>query len=99
MREQAELDSVDWHILEELQNDATLANRTLAEIVGLAGLLRTPEVVECRRITGEDCYVLLAHVRDVLHLEEVIDRFAVLGQTTTSIVQSSPVPPRGLRIS
>jgi Lrp/AsnC family transcriptional regulator, leucine-responsive regulatory protein len=42
--------------------------------------------------------VLLAHVRDVLHLEEVIDRFAVLGQTTTSIVQSSPVPPRGLRI-
>ena len=34
MREQAELDSVDWHILEELQNDATLPNRALAEIVG-----------------------------------------------------------------
>ena len=55
---------------------------------------RTPEVVECNRVTGEDCYVMNAYVRDVTHLEEVIDQFVVLGQTTTSIVQSSPVPPR-----
>lgn len=54
------------------------------------------EVVECRRVTGEDCYVMTAHVRDVEHLEEVIDRFAAHGQTTTSIVQSSPVPMRGV---
>jgi Lrp/AsnC family transcriptional regulator, leucine-responsive regulatory protein len=59
---------------------------------------RTPEVVECDRITGEDCYIMRAHVRDVGHLEEVIDRFAALGQTTTSIVQSSPVPGRGLAL-
>ena len=45
-------------------------------------------------MTGEDCYVMRAHLRDVLHLEEVIDRFTVLGQTTTSIMQSSPVPGR-----
>ena len=38
-----------------------------------------------------------AHLRDVLHLEEVIDRFTVLGQTTTSIMQSSPVPGRPAR--
>ena len=56
----------------------------------------TPEVVDCRRITGEDCYVMTAHVRSVEHLEEVIDRFAAHGQTTTSIVQSSPVPSRGI---
>jgi Lrp/AsnC family transcriptional regulator, leucine-responsive regulatory protein len=60
--------------------------------------VKTPEVVECTRITGEDCYIMRAHVRDVEHLEEVIDRFAVLGQTTTSIVQSSPVPGRGLAL-
>jgi Lrp/AsnC family leucine-responsive transcriptional regulator len=53
-----------------------------------------PEIVECHRVTGEDCYVMRAHLRDVLHLEEVIDRFTVLGQTTTSIMQSSPVPGR-----
>jgi Lrp/AsnC family leucine-responsive transcriptional regulator len=57
---------------------------------------RTAEVVDCRRITGEDCYIMTAHVRDVDHLEEVIDRFAAYGQTTTSIVQSAPVTDRGL---
>ena len=58
----------------------------------------TPEVVQCDRVTGEDCYVMRAHVRDVEHLEEVIDRFAIYGQTTSSIVQSSPVPARGVSL-
>lgn len=58
----------------------------------------TPEVVECRRVTGDDCFVMTAHVRSVEHLEEVIDRFATLGQTTTSIAQSSPVPLRGIAL-
>jgi Lrp/AsnC family transcriptional regulator, leucine-responsive regulatory protein len=58
----------------------------------------TPEVVECHRITGEDCYFIKLHVRSVEHLEEVLDRFVIYGQTTTSIVQSSPVPRRALRV-
>jgi Lrp/AsnC family transcriptional regulator, leucine-responsive regulatory protein len=58
----------------------------------------TPEVVDCRRITGDDCFVLTAHVRSVEHLEEVIDRFTAHGQTTTSIVQSAPVAFRGLSL-
>ena len=70
------------------------APRELKKVAELAQ--RTPEVVECHRITGDDCYFMRAWVRDVDHLEEVIDRFAPYGQTTTSIVQSSPVPPRGL---
>ncbi len=57
---------------------------------------RTTEVVQCRRITGDDCYIVTAHVRSVEHLEEIIDRFAAHGQTTTSIVQSTPVPDRGI---
>ncbi len=70
------------------------------QIGNVADLAReTPEVVECHRVTGEDCYVMRAHVRDVLHLEEVIDRFTVLGQTTTSIMQSSPVPGRPIALS
>jgi len=59
----------------------------------------TSEVVECHRVTGDDCYVMRAHLRDVLHLEEVIDRFTPLGQTTTSIMQSSPVPGRPLDLA
>ena len=70
------------------------APRELAKVADLAQ--RTLEVVECQRITGDDCYIMRAHVRDVEHLEEVIDRFVAYGQTTTSIVQSSPVPRRGL---
>jgi Lrp/AsnC family leucine-responsive transcriptional regulator len=69
----------------QLQNVAELAQKT-------------PEVVECQRITGEDCYFMRAHVRDVEHLEEVIDHFVALGQTTTSIVQSAPVSARGIAL-
>jgi Lrp/AsnC family transcriptional regulator, leucine-responsive regulatory protein len=68
------------------------APRELKKVAELAQ--RTPEVVECHRITGDDCYLMRLWVRDVEHLEQVIDRFAPYGQTTTSIVQSSPVPPR-----
>jgi len=60
---------------------------------------KTPEVVDCRRITGDDCYIMTVHVRSVEHLEEVIDRFAAHGQTTTSIVQSAPVPARGIDLT
>jgi Lrp/AsnC family leucine-responsive transcriptional regulator len=70
------------------------APRELKKVAELAQ--RTPEVVECHRITGDDCYFMRAWVRDVAHMEEVIDRFAPYGQTTTSIVQSSPVPRRGV---
>ena len=67
------------------------------ELHKVAELARqTPEVVECHRITGEDCFFMKLHLRDVGHMEEVIDRFLLYGQTTTSIVQSSPVPARGL---
>jgi Lrp/AsnC family transcriptional regulator, leucine-responsive regulatory protein len=67
--------------------------RQLPKVAELAR--ETPEVVECHRITGEDCFFMKLHVRDIEHLEEVLDRFIIYGQTTTSIIQSSPVPRRG----
>jgi Lrp/AsnC family leucine-responsive transcriptional regulator len=66
----------------------------LAKVAELAQ--RTPEVVECHRITGEDCFLLKLYVAEVNQMETVLDRFLVYGQTTTSIVQSSPVLPRAL---
>jgi Lrp/AsnC family leucine-responsive transcriptional regulator len=72
------------------------APRELPKVAELAQ--DTPEVSECHRITGDDCYLITAHVRSVSHLEEVIDRFALYGQTTTSIVQSSPVRGRGVAL-
>ena len=73
------------------------AARMIAKVAELA--CATPEVTECHRVTGEDCFVMRLHVRDVLHLEELIDRFVLYGQTTTSIVQSSPVPGRGAAVA
>jgi len=70
--------------------------RQLADVAALAR--DTPEVIECHRVTGEDCYVMTAYVRDVEHLEAVIDQFVAYGQTTSAIMQSAPVPRRGLHL-
>ena len=56
----------------------------------------TPEVIECERITGEDCFLVRLHVRAMEDLEGVLDRFTPFGQTTTSLVHSAPVPRRAL---
>jgi len=72
------------------------APRMLRDVADLARA--SAEVVECHRMTGEDCYLMKLHVRDVEHLEEVIDRFTPYGQTTTSVLQSSPVPGRGVAL-
>ncbi|HKB46711.1 MAG TPA: Lrp/AsnC family transcriptional regulator [Ktedonobacterales bacterium] len=55
-----------------------------------------PEVVECHRITGEDCFILKIHFPAMDQLDRILDRFLAYGTTTTSIVQSSPVPLRSL---
>jgi Lrp/AsnC family leucine-responsive transcriptional regulator len=54
----------------------------------------SPEVAECYRITGDDCYLMRLHLRSIDDLEEILDRFTPHGQTTTSIVHSTPVPRR-----
>ncbi|MGZ3636645.1 MAG: Lrp/AsnC family transcriptional regulator [Ktedonobacterales bacterium] len=59
---------------------------------------RIPEVVECHRITGEDCFILKAHIPSMDQLDQVLDRLLLFGTTTTSIVQSSPVLPRPLPV-
>ena len=68
--------------------------RQIHKIPEIAG--QTREVVECERITGEDCFLMRLHVRDMEDLEPVLDRFTPFGQTTTSIVHSAPVARRAL---
>jgi len=70
------------------------ASRQLHKIPEVAR--EVPEVVECYRITGEDCFFVKLHVRDVVHLEEVIDAFAFSGPPPPSIMQTSPVPRRAV---
>lgn len=61
----------------------------------VAEILRSlPQVVECDRITGEDCFIARAHVSSVEALEALIDELISYAMTNTSIIQSSPVPRR-----
>src|ERR1700756_1465367 len=68
----------------------------LNKIAALANEL--PQVVEAHRVTGEDCFIIKAYVKALENLDQLLDRFLAFGQTTTSIVQSSPVPLRGMPV-
>lgn len=65
------------------------------QIPKIAELARSlPQVVECHRVIGEDCFLLKVCLPVIGELSQIIDRFLIYGQTTTSIIQSTPVPPR-----
>jgi Lrp/AsnC family transcriptional regulator, leucine-responsive regulatory protein len=53
-----------------------------------------PEVVECHRVTGEDCFILKVYIPAIDQLDRLLDSFLLYGTTSTSIIQSSPVPLR-----
>jgi Lrp/AsnC family transcriptional regulator, leucine-responsive regulatory protein len=58
----------------------------------LAALLnRLDVIVECDRVTGDDCFVAKAHVASVKELEKLIDQIIPFGSTNTAIIRSSPV--------
>jgi Lrp/AsnC family leucine-responsive transcriptional regulator len=52
------------------------------------------EIGECHRITGEDCFFLTAHLRSIDELGPLLDRFLVYGETSTSLINASPIPRR-----
>jgi Lrp/AsnC family leucine-responsive transcriptional regulator len=68
----------------------------LPKIAALAMAL--PTISECHRISGEDCFLIKVHATTVQSLTETLDQVLVFGQTITSIVHSSPVPPRALPV-
>ncbi len=59
---------------------------------------RSPQVSECHRVTGEDCFLMKVHAPGIADLESVLDGFLLFGQTTTAVVVASPVPPRPPRL-
>ncbi|MEU9089808.1 Lrp/AsnC family transcriptional regulator [Streptomyces sp. NPDC087901] len=56
-----------------------------------------PEILECLRTTGDDCYVLKVAATSMAHLEEIVDELAEFGSTTTNLVFSRTMPLRGPR--
>jgi Lrp/AsnC family leucine-responsive transcriptional regulator len=53
-----------------------------------------PEVTTCYNLTGNDCFMVVASVASIEHLEKLLEMLATYGQTTTSIILSTPVKHR-----
>jgi Lrp/AsnC family transcriptional regulator, leucine-responsive regulatory protein len=53
-----------------------------------------PEVLECHHLSGGDSFMLRVAAASIPHLEQLITRLSSYGQTTTTIILSSPVPRR-----
>jgi len=65
------------------------------ELAKVAAILaEIPAIVECDRVTGDDCFIARAHLKSVEELEQVIDRIIPFAMTNTAIIQSSPVARR-----
>ena len=60
--------------------------------------VNTPEVIGFHRVTGSEGYVMMLAVTTVEHLEQIVVKFLPYGQTTTSIVLSSPVTWRKIAV-
>jgi Lrp/AsnC family leucine-responsive transcriptional regulator len=68
------------------------------QLLRIAELARdTPQVSECHRISGEDCYLLKVHMPAVTDLEDIVDTFRLYGETISSFVVATPVEPRSPR--
>ena len=68
----------------------TVAGDRLAKFAALVRNL--PEVLECHRVTGAESFMVQVAVRDVAHMEEVIDAMMPYVATNTSMILASPVP-------
>lgn len=55
---------------------------------------KMPQIIEMVAVTGEDCSIARVVARSVEELANVLDRLSVYGQTSTSIVLGTLVPPR-----
>ncbi len=67
----------------------------------MRALEASPEVLTAFNVTGEDSWILEIAVRDVAHLEQVLQRYCSLAETSTAIILRClrehaplrPVPP------
>lgn len=65
------------------------------ELARVADIIRAiPEITECDRVTGEDCFLARVQLTSVGELERIIDQIIPYAMTNTAVIQSSPVKPR-----
>ncbi len=60
---------------------------------------RIPEVVECDKVTGDDCFICRLFLRSIEDLDQILMKVGERAETSTAIVKATPVerrlPPLG----
>lgn len=57
-------------------------------------LAAIPQLAECDKVTGEDCFIARLHLRSIEQLDEILGRITDKAETNTSIVKTHVVPRR-----
>ncbi|WP_300296351.1 Lrp/AsnC family transcriptional regulator [Ferrovibrio sp.] len=57
-------------------------------------LAQIPEIVECDKVTGDDCFIARMVVRNIDALDTLLDRISDKAETNTAIVKAHTVPRR-----
>lgn len=65
------------------------AVKTVNELV-----VQLPEILEAHRVTGSENFVIRAILKDMHHLEALLDQLNPFGETITNVVTSSAVKRR-----
>jgi Lrp/AsnC family leucine-responsive transcriptional regulator len=81
---------VPIHVLMRL----TIPGGDLQILRTVSAIKEIPEISRCHRITGDESFIIEAHLVSVHHLEALIDKLSAYGATATSTVLSSPVERR-----
>lgn len=53
-----------------------------------------PELSECDKVTGDDCFVARLHLRSIEHLDFILEGITDKAETRSAIVKSQPVARR-----
>lgn len=53
-----------------------------------------PEVAECDKVTGDDCFICRLHLRSIEQLDQILDRITDKAETNTAIVKTQPIRRR-----
>jgi Lrp/AsnC family transcriptional regulator, leucine-responsive regulatory protein len=54
----------------------------------------TAEIVECDKVTGEDCFVARLYVRSMEQLDSILDSMSAKAETNSAIVKAQPIKRR-----
>lgn len=74
----------------------TVSDKDFQRVTGLCRSLDA--VMECHHITGEESFVIRVAVASIAELEDIISRFRKIGPAQSSVILSSPVDGKPVRV-